>query len=191
MKTTILICFCVGIIACEPEDPYTKGVKAQEAEAKSGTIIDTVFLGFRFGMSENEFLTHCESLAKQGKIKLTEGVYTYPLEDALEKFDVAFGAEYHEDKMYKLTLQARPAQSVVLAQLTFVPFARKYRGIEVVAPKDQITPCDSYSYYKGNLEISIYCTIYDVVNMVYTDNRIAGKVEDAKEEAKSKKKDDF
>ena len=75
-------------------------VEAQNESASE----DTIFLNFRFGMSEKEVMNHFNSLLKEKKVYLKDNKYTYDFHTSQITLETRFEAEYFNSKLYKFIL---------------------------------------------------------------------------------------
>lgn len=196
MKNIYAIALCLfALNSCkqEQETVYQEQVRIQKAELGSGVVIDTIFLGLRFGMTEQEFEDHCYKLKQQGKIEQEGKMYFYRLAGTLEEYQCFFAPEYFEGKLYKVLVVANPKKSAGLALTKFVEMAIVKYNAEMVINKEmrEYSGCKSYNLFKGNLEINIYCNIHGEAIMSYTDKPTAIRIENAKNAQSKKATQDF
>ena len=87
------------------QEQWNKDFETALAEAqKEVASEDTIFLNFRFGMSEKEVINHFNSLLKEKKVYLKNNKYTYDFHTSKTTLDTKFEAEYFNDKLYKFIL---------------------------------------------------------------------------------------
>ena len=72
------VIICLSLFSCkseiEKERNRQREIELDSAKIKaqnSEILVDTIFLGFRFGMTEREVMTHFKKLIKQKKFILT------------------------------------------------------------------------------------------------------------------------
>lgn len=143
--------------------------------------IDTIFLDYRFGMTEKEFRNHTEKLIKEGKLD-NEGLYNFKFENYPSI--TAINPVFHNEKLYKLKLASKFTEDspftnqTLLYQQLVLTYIKKYSGFE-----KQLEGL-AYEYTKSNMRIEILDNIYNPL-VVYTDIPVETEVE-AKKEATSK-----
>lgn len=105
-RLVVLICtICLlGLAACKSE--YERKV---EKELSSGVIVDTLFLGFHFGMTKKEFFAHGweinrKQIAKEGPRNET---IMYDLPDFRHNANMYFYPRFHNDTLYRMPVKFR------------------------------------------------------------------------------------
>ena len=112
MNKKILALFIVSLFlfACNTEKKQQKEwnneFETAIEEAQKGEILkDTIFLNFRFGMSEKEVKKHCNLLLEHKKIYLDRNnKFTYDFHTSDITLRTRFVPEYFDNQLYKLTL---------------------------------------------------------------------------------------
>lgn len=125
--------------------------------------IDTIFLGFSFGMTKDEFKKHYQDLIKQKKIVYNPGysAYKYHMVLTSGKADADIKARYYNGKLYDLILNPFPDPdnpgmvegSDVFMNLMNI-FDDKYKGFERFAVRDTVDSAfNNLHYVHNNLHI--------------------------------------
>lgn len=87
------------------ENDHIKFNKAYDKASKCSNIVDTIFLGLRFGMSSAQVNSHLEDMLKKGKLKINIfNKYEYTLIFENNGVKATLSAEYFKDKLYKFSL---------------------------------------------------------------------------------------
>lgn len=87
------------------QEQLNKDFEAALAEAQNEEASnDTIFLNFKFGMSEKEVMNHFNSLLKERKVYLKDNKYTYDFHTSQMTLKTKFEAEYFNGKLYKFIL---------------------------------------------------------------------------------------
>jgi hypothetical protein len=163
----------LAVLSCDNKFKYDEKQKARETAESSGKIIDTIFLDYRFGMTEEELNEHTKTLRKQGKL---DAEYQYTLKGHLEEYKCTIHPKFFDGKLYELLIATKPAGSTELAELKMVSIVQeKYRESFVKEDKLGVTDCERYNFFIGNLTVNIMCSIYGDVYLTYSDNRISTK----------------
>lgn len=157
------------------------------------TIIDNIFLDFRFGMTESEFLKHIKKLTAQKTLIHESDRYYFPMafdESGLTKGNAyILNPNYHLGKLYEFNVRLAPSddlfsnKTMVKAEL-MVLLMRKYDS----APDDRSQLYGTrpdFVIEKGNLKV-LGIEGVDHVLLIYTDKRVS-EILDAEKENKSKK----
>ena len=106
------VIICLSLFSCkseiEKERNRQREIELDSAKIKaqnSEILVDTIFLGFRFGMTEREVMTHFKKLIKQKKIYLDDfGDCRYELHGEYNlKYTLGFITEYYKGKLFKMT----------------------------------------------------------------------------------------
>lgn len=171
------------LFSCQKKkDAYQERVQAQQEAMKSGVVIDTIFLDFRFGMTPGEYKAHCKKLEQEGKIKKAGNndagnpIYSYTINLAHSKYDCLVAPEFYEGKMNNLSLKVEPgiySGSMCVLELSSLYFQKyDYRIQAVHEEHPKYSNCDMMDFYKGNLQISLNCLWDGKVAVQYIDNRV-------------------
>ena len=110
MKRLLFILATISfIVSCQTkqrdQEQRNKEFEIALSEAQKEVISkDTIFLNFRFGMSEKEVINHFNSLLKEKKVYLKNNKYTYDFHTSKTTLETKFEAEYFNDKLYKFIL---------------------------------------------------------------------------------------
>lgn len=112
MNKALFLLFIVSFITgCNQNkqntrDEFSKYVDARYEAELSEQIVDTIFLGLKFGMSEKEVNQHLNLLHQKGKLKLDAfGAYAYIMNTNEMKIKCSLGAEYFKGKLYYFRLR--------------------------------------------------------------------------------------
>lgn len=111
-KISIAILLAIGICSCSytPQNNKEKEKNVLELayeKAASSTIYeDTIYLGFRFGMTEKEVDKHFDKLVKSKKVYIEDYTKNYKHINNLHGMDITyeFSTEYFEGKLIRFKL---------------------------------------------------------------------------------------
>jgi hypothetical protein len=113
MKKILILTFAIVVLfitSCNKKksqyDNYKIEItKALEAAKHSKQIEDTIFLGFRFSMTENDAITHFKELEQNGKVRLNnKGIYEYDFRTPSGIFVSNFHLEFTNKKLSEFSL---------------------------------------------------------------------------------------
>lgn len=155
-------------------------------ELLSGEVNNDIFLGFEFGMSEDEFWKKAKSLADEGKVYNHEGMATYDLTvDKNFTYRSTFSPEFYNDSLYILGVSVKPNveywQPKTISLQLILMYMDKYGGPDYTQQMQLIEDCEEYHWVDGNRHIEILCGVSDA-RIFYKDESIA--IKKAREEEK-------
>lgn len=187
MKHIIYILPLIFLIACD--NPQQKSATTTADTTKTGAItgdtlqyliktnmnkqpaIDTIALGFIFGMTKADVKNHIEDLKKQKKLVLDNGddKYKYPMSFDSGNSTAVVTPYYHNGKLYKLVLTATPDIDAsdkyeLLYDDAANIYSTKYADYSEFRIRDLIdSKLYSYHYIKNNLDIYLHLDENDMV----------------------------
>ncbi|WP_258100813.1 hypothetical protein [Marinoscillum pacificum] len=180
MKNILILTIAVMTFSCNLEQQKQAKANAAfelkvEQEINSGIRNDTIFLGYRFGMSEKEFISWTKKLIRDKKLYENENrqvAYKMTLDDNnfLATAEAVFSPEYFEGKLYKLNISVEPTDHTVIAltQIQLVKiFSDKY-GFYDHTENSVIDDSKDYIWIDGNRQIEIIKGFSDA-RIFYTD----------------------
>lgn len=110
MKSILILSMvALSLLSCNTEkkqqEKWNNDFETAIEKAQNAKILkDTIFLNFRFGMSEKEVKKHCNLLLKNKKLYLYNNQFTYDFHTSDVTLKTTFAPEFFNDKLYKLTL---------------------------------------------------------------------------------------
>lgn len=114
MKNTLFIVVLILFYSCNKpsnnisdtiKTDFSKYNEAYNEAAKSPMIVDTIFLGLRFGMTEKEVNSYLKEMKKKGKISINGlGKYEYILTTKDASIKSSLNADYFKGKLYKFSI---------------------------------------------------------------------------------------
>lgn len=95
----LLLTISMALISCNSQDTYEEWVKK---ELNKGIQRDSLFLGYRFGMTKQEFYDHSWSLNKEKKVMQGAGNQTvrYEVDELDHKAEMNFYPKFHNNRIY-------------------------------------------------------------------------------------------
>ncbi|MGZ3755505.1 MAG: hypothetical protein ACXVAY_00850 [Mucilaginibacter sp.] len=105
-----------------------------DANINKQPAIDTVALGFSFNMTKKQVIAHYNDLVKQKKLVFNKknNMYEYPMSFQLVNTLAVIAPQFHDDKLFKLSLIIEPADEVVTNETVYLQAAilymKKYRS---------------------------------------------------------------
>jgi len=151
------ICSCTKSRVSEQESLEDAILSAQTANQTENKL----FLGLRFGMSEQQVIAHLDSLHKAGKIEVgDDGGYVY--EFATEAFPlmVSFVGHYHNDSLYVMDYILRPKDGFGTPKTSTIFAAGVFSqtntsGFKYFSTEDALGEAE-YHFIKNNLIVRFY-----------------------------------
>lgn len=180
MHTTPIILLLViascSFFACDGPPMMPKEKPTSE---KPVIQIDTIFLGYVFGMTEEEFRLHTKALLKQGDVYGKNGMVTYDFEmDNDIVFQGVYSPDYTNEKLSGISIAVTSNHSLVssptlVSMRLAVIYMDKY-GKMTKSPGTIDSDCDNYEWEVGNLSVRIFCGFNDV-RIIYTNKDVEEK----------------
>lgn len=178
MKKILLFLILTNlIVSCDLLNPKIKIYRPEKGKTIEEIIDnelatkkrnDTIFLDFRFGMTEKEFVKHLRKLINQEKL------YTDPLSnfitydliyDKYTTIKCTFKPDYYKDKLYELGVSAKSQDNYTSTKTTTIQlmmfFISKYGLCDVEEKMELVDDCKEYIWIQGNRKISVMCGIDD------------------------------
>jgi len=206
MRIIVSILLLVGLmIRCDFLEPKTKIYQKNKGKTLEEIITnelatnkrnDTIFLNFRFGMSEKEFKSHLNKLIEEKKLYKDPitNFLTYDLvSDQYTTIKCTFSPEYYEGKLYKLGVSAKAKDEfstiITVTLKLFMFYMNKYGLCDVEEKMELVEDCKKYIWIHGNRMISVMCGFSDS-RIFYEDLSITSLRKDKeKNESKIKTKE--
>jgi len=165
----------------------------ENSELAKGIINDTIFLGFYFGMSEEQVQDKFKELVKYGKISVNDiNEYQYDFSfDYPKKATANFNIEYFNGKLYQMRLKVS-SDELMNSQTSLLFIRRKslFRhksGIETIKTEPLLSKekgIFDYYWINGNRKIRISDYLFSEVVIEYSN--IQAEREFKKKEEKTK-----
>lgn len=96
-------------------------------ELKNSPINDTTFLGFIFGSTIEETMSHANTLVSQGKITGRDGLYNYIFKiDENYSFNYRFKPQFHNGKLYSIMGMSLESESNTMMFLKIAALSDLY-----------------------------------------------------------------
>ena len=138
--------------------------------------IDTVFLGFTFGMTQKQITLHLFQLAKDKKFVRREkdNLLVHPMTFDLLKADAMIAPKFNEGKMYEFTLVVDADDDIATPEdvyrQTVAAYMKKYEDYKLFQEADLAFPTEKcFHWIKNNLHIYIRraqeVTLVSYINM--------------------------
>jgi hypothetical protein len=183
MKQVIYFLPIIILMGCSQPKPASDSSISQEAVSKAMSsddslkaiidaninkqpVIDTVFLGFTFSMSKKQAIAHYAELIKQKKLIMNDQDqhYEYPMIFELAKAKAIIAPEFHNDKLYKISLLITSAEEVATEETVYLQVAttymKKYSGFTLFKTSDALDPSEKELHWvKNNLHIYLHKTV--------------------------------
>jgi len=158
--------------------------KAISNSQQSKIIENKIFLGFRFGMTEKQVISHLDSLVSSKKVyRNEEGAYQYDfITDSGLILKTTFNADYHKGELYKMVYLMRGDLTAKYAAMVAHTFHKTgYKGFI----KDDALGDTKFTYVKDN--IIVYFDNPAFTEMVYENSPISKLVEEERKVELEKK----
>lgn len=107
MKQYLILSFVFSMVLIGCNNPEADYEKWSQKELAKGIQRDSLFLGYHFGMTRQEFYDHSWSLNKQKKVMQGEGNKSilYEVEELDHKAKMNFYPHFYEDKIYQMPVK--------------------------------------------------------------------------------------
>lgn len=160
-------------LSCEQKTEYEKRL---ETELSKDIRVDSLFLGYHFGMTLDEFFKHSWDLNRQEIVTGQQTIH-YKLEDLKSPATMDFYPQFKEDKINKFPIQVHydgwaPWNKHLFSDSLMVDLVRLYEQkynsnfIKTTPPQQNK---EAYIDIQGNRQISIFKHDDRVVNIVFLD----------------------
>ena len=171
----LLTVSCISLLSCNSGENKRDSEQKEKAEQEkrlsdleqhglaTKKIIDTVLLGYRFGMTENQVLKHTSELAEQGKLKKDYAdKYYFEIDSKVgTKYQGNIFAEYLDGKLISIGLLFNdPNPILVFAQLADL-YESKYGEFDYMDKPLEDLPVYNKIWVRNNLKIVIRSGISD------------------------------
>lgn len=140
---------------------------AYENAANSEVYEDTIYLGFRFGMSENEVNNHFDKLVKSGKVYIEDYTNNYKHTNNLHGMEITYGfsTEYFENKLFRLSLHSNKGEL-----FTWKLFKEAKPDFHTLGEYTDLLGDKTYIEQKNNIVV-----LFRNNKMIYEDGKILQK----------------
>lgn len=162
-----------------PEDSLNAIIKAN---INKQPAVDTMFLGFSFGMTQKQAMAHFMQLLKQKKLEMQpDSSVVYIMNLSSSKGYALLDPEYENNKLYELTLIITPADDITTTEHIYYDTAsaymKKYSDYTSFQTADLLDPnITQYHWIKNNLHIFLRKTVQGTL-VSYINTLVAGKLE--------------
>lgn len=133
---------------------------------------DTIFMGYQFGMSEADFMKHTRARLKSGELTDRRGKAASKIttkEKRLGEIYAVFSPDFHEDRLYKLSLGVSSTSSIDLPGLITFDLADLYTDKYGKYDSYQETELGTqFEWVDSTKRIQIYTGISDA-RVIYED----------------------
>jgi hypothetical protein len=189
----LILCLAFALISCETgtvDISSTPTTPASKKDTYETDIIDTIFLGYRFGMSEKQFRTHTKELLKEGMIyqdKKTNLITYDMVDDSRTVFPTVYSPSYFREGMSTLSLSVKCRSSymnspVIVTSSIALMLMDKYRSPSSETKSAICEDSKNYEWLKGNLHVDLICG-FDDARIIYSDLRSKTLQDSISEEA--------
>lgn len=188
---TVAVALAVFCYSCQEKKDYysTKNLPLDSLKAKAmATSVrnDTIFLGFRFGMTTDEVFIHLKKLEKEKVIYQEGSQYKYNFElgeKSIYKETLAtFGTEFYEGMLFKLVVSVEPSTTygphtamLLTAEIKDI-YDAKYGMYDYSSP---FMDFFDFVWIDGNRMIRMFPGLSDC-RITYLDIGVEKKVEERK-----------
>lgn len=195
----LVIVFCLYVYK-QQETKRGKEANAQTLleQAKQDTArYDTIFLGYRLGMTHKEYIDYNVKLMLKNKIrnKGQTNLNIYDTQLGEYEAEVEFGGAFYEDKLYLLPASYKikgNMQHGPLTQALLRSYLTQKYGVDYIEEESGKTMSDgtkimNYTWIDGNRKIYLYVGDGDNAMVVYEDWKLHEAKKNAEAEAKKSK----
>lgn len=195
----LVIIFCLYVYKQDAEKKEKQiSAEALIDKARQDTArYDTIFLGYRLGMTHKEYIDHNVELMISNKIrnKGQSNLNIYDTQLGEYAAEAEFGAEFYEDKLCILITSYKLTGTLPHGELTYVLLrnyvTQKY-GFDFIEQETGKFLSDgdklmSYIWIDGNRKIYLYMSDDDNAVVVYEDWKMQELKKKAEEDAKKRK----
>jgi hypothetical protein len=144
---------------CTHEKSRFKIVEEKQAEQlKTGIRKDTIFMGFKFGMTEKQTFERFRKLADENVFTINKrSVFEYQMNLDTVKTRTAFHTSFYHDSLYSfsLILKGKKPSEAELIQLKMVSSLMKEYGDPIQVPSLSDETKVDYYFIRGNQQVKI------------------------------------
>lgn len=169
----LIIIFTCSITSCEQKTEYERRL---ETELSKNTRVDSLFLGYHFGMTTEEFFEYSWDLNKR-EIVTGQSAVTFKIENLKSPAIMSFYPQFKDNKIYKMPVQVQyegwaPWNRSLFSDSLMVDlvelYEKKYRGdfFKAIHPESNK---EAYIDIQGNRRISIFEHDDRIVNVEFLD----------------------
>lgn len=161
------------ITSCEQKTEYERRV---ETELNKNIRVDSLFLGYHFGMTTDEFFEYSWDLNKR-EIVTGQSAVTYKIENLKSPAIMSFYPQFKDNKIYKMPVQVQyegwaPWNRELFSDSLMVDlvelYEEKYDGDFFIAVHPESNK-EAYMDIQGNRRISIFEHDDRIVNVEFLD----------------------
>lgn len=178
LSNRFLICllFCTSstfMFSCEPEDEYQKRL---ETELSKNVRVDSLFLGYHFGMTQEDFFKHSWELNQQEVVTGQRTIH-YQIDDLKSPVSMDFYPQFKDGKIYQMPVEVHyngwaPWNKDLFSDTLMVEmvdfYEQKYNGdfFKSIHPESKK---QAYIDIQGNRRISIFKRDDRIVTIEFLD----------------------
>ncbi len=187
MRNVIFI--LIGIVALSSctQHPY---LEMEERELSSGVRYDSLFLGIKFGMKNEEFFAQCWELNKQQLVKQGpgSGSVEYIISEGVSSpIRLLFVPGFHDGQVYQMDMKfdyinwapwnKKLTSDQLIVEITDLMRDWYGEGFVEIKNKDNNV---AYAKVNGNRRVSIFKYNESTVSVLLTDLTVSKNIEESK-----------
>jgi hypothetical protein len=159
MKKYIILLSAMVFTVCTPHKSRLSEVELKQAEqAKTGIRYDTIFMDFKYGMSQHHTFERFRELVYLEHLTVTKGgAFEWQTKLDTCKMGVGFHSNYYHDSLYSFSFiyKGKNQSQADWIQLYLADSLKSKYGSPVIIPSEEDTTKRDYYFVKGNQQIEL------------------------------------
>lgn len=158
MKKYTILLFALVFAMCTQKSRLYEVELKQAEQAKTGIRYDTIFMDFRYGMSQHKTFERFRELVYLESLTLTKGgAFEWQTKLDTFKLGVGFNSKYFHDSLYSLSFiyKGKSQSQADRMQLFLADSLKSKYGEPIIIPSEEDTTKRDYFFVKGNQRIEL------------------------------------
>ena len=158
MKKYILLLSALVFVMCTHKSRLYEVEFKQAEQVKTGIRYDTIFMDFKYGMSQHKTFERFRELVYLEYLTATKaGAFEWQTKLDTFKLGVGFHSSYYHDSLYSLSFiyKGKSQSQADRMQLFLVDSLKGKYGSPVIIPSEEDTTKRDYYFVKGNQRIEL------------------------------------
>ena len=159
MKNVLILIMMIWVTSCSIKNPSKEVATnpdtyetAYEKASTSKQLIDTIFMGLRFGMSEKQVSSYLRKMLHDGKIRTNDlGQYEYVFKTRDADISATLGANYFNGELYEfiINLDTYYINGVPLNTMSMDVISDGVKGLFIIKYLKEEKGFKKYNYNNG------------------------------------------
>jgi hypothetical protein len=158
MKKYLILLLAMACIMCTHKSRLYEVELKQAEQVKTGIRYDTIFMDFKYGMSQHKTFERFRELVYLEYLTVTKaGAFEWQTKLDTFKLGVGFNSKYYHDSLYSLSFiyKGKSQSQADRIQLFLADSLKGKYGPPVIIPSEEDTTQRDYFFVKGNQQIEL------------------------------------